>query len=214
MPKPANNSDSMEQVRELLLGSQLKDMESQFQRQQEHFLRELSDLRESMKNRLESLENFMKSESASLLRRLQEEQAERGAALKNEQRERTESLAQLTKDLTSQEENFERKLAALSGALDAAEHELRQLLQAESARLSDKVEEKYKDALDVLAKTADQIRHDMVYRSSLAGLFTEMAVKLTGQWTMSDSLDYLRSPESSADAHSESADNDKPASGS
>ncbi len=196
--------DSMERVRELLLGTQMRDTENRFLRLEERFQHDIADLRESIKNRIESLESFMKSESASFLHRLREEQEERSAALKseerermdalkteknerqealrNEQRERGEALSQVMRDLTSLEQEQERKLKALSGTLDAAERELRQLLQSESTRLSDKVEQKYKDALNVLTNTAAQMRHDMATRSQVSGLLTEMAVKLSGQW--------------------------------
>ncbi|MDL2207271.1 hypothetical protein LJB82_00940 [Desulfovibrio sp. OttesenSCG-928-M16] len=187
-------SAPMEQVRELLFGAQLKDMETRFKRQEERFLREIADARDSLKSRLDSLENFMKSETGALLNRLKDEQNERGEALKaeqreraeqikNEQRERVEALTQLSKDLAATTEGLERKIAKVSGTLDAAERELRQLLLSESSALSGKIEEKYQDALNVLANTAAQIRHDMVYRSSLASMFTETAVKLSGQWT-------------------------------
>jgi signal transduction histidine kinase len=183
-PKEADHvleSASMEQVRELLFGAQLKDMETRAQRQEERFLREIGDVRDSLKSRLDSLENFLKTESGSLLHRLQEEQSEREAALKTEQRERADALALLAKDLASTAEAFERKLAKLSGALDTASHELRGLLMSESGSLSAKLEERYQDALQVLSETAAQIRHDMVYRSSLSSMFTEVAVKLSGR---------------------------------
>jgi DNA-directed RNA polymerase subunit F len=190
---PAEAS-SMEQVRDILFGAQLKDLETRFQRQEERFTREVNDARDALKKRLDSLENFMKSENASLLNRIKEEGAERDGEIKNEQRERTEALkheqrertdafAQVTKDLASAVEGFERKLAKLSSVLDSAERELRQLLITESGSLTDKVEEKYQDALDVIAETAAQIRHDMVYRSSLSGLFHDVAVKLSTQWS-------------------------------
>jgi chromosome segregation ATPase len=197
---------SMEQVRELLFGAQLKDMEIRAQRQEERFLRELDDVREALKSRLDSLENFLKSETGSLLHRLQEEQAERDTVLKAEQRERAEAvkaeqrerieavraeqreredaLTQAGKDLAAAVEAFERKTAKLSGTLDAVERELRSLLMAESGALSSKIDDRYQDALGVLSKTAAQIRHDMVYRSSLSSMFTEIAVKLSGQWAM------------------------------
>ena len=63
----------MDQVRELLFGAQLKDMETRFRRQEERFLREIADSRDAMKTRLDSLENFMKSETATILHRLKEE---------------------------------------------------------------------------------------------------------------------------------------------
>jgi len=203
-PLPAE-ATSMNQVRDILFGAQLKDLETRFQRQEERFMREINDARDAMKKRLDSLENFMKSENASLLNRIKEEGVERGSeikqeqreraealkseqrerieGLKNEQRERTDAVAQLSKDLASTAENFERKLARLSDSLDNVERELRQLLIAECGSLNDKVEEKYQEALNVIADTAAQIRHDMVYRSSLSGLFHDVAVKLSNQWS-------------------------------
>ena len=174
---------AMEQVRELLFGAQLKDMENRLQRQEERFQREISDARDSLKTRLESLENFMKSETASLLHRVKEEQAERESALKSEQRERSEALAQTAKDLAALSESLERKIAKVSGVLDATERELRALLLMETNSLSAKIDEKYSEALGVLSRTASQIRDDMVHRSALSGMFTEVAVKLSGQWT-------------------------------
>ena len=70
---------SMDQVRELLMGTQLKDMENRILRQEERFKQEIADFRETVKNRLDSLESFMKSESSSLLHRLQEEKSERSS---------------------------------------------------------------------------------------------------------------------------------------
>jgi uncharacterized membrane-anchored protein YhcB (DUF1043 family) len=188
-------SASMEQVRELLFGAQLKDMQTRFQRQEERFQREITDSRNALKTRLDSLENFMKSEIASLLHRLKDEQEERAEVvkaeqrersetLKSEQRERIEAMSLLARDLDAANEAFERKLTKLSGTLDNLERELRQLLQAESSALSAKVDEKYQDTLEALSKTSSDIRRDMVYRSSFSTMLTEMAVKLSGQWLL------------------------------
>ena len=227
---PGSNADtSMEQVRELLMGTQLKDMENRLQRQEKRFLRELADVQESIKNRVESLENFMKSEAASLLHRLQEEQTERAAAIRNEEQERAESLkaeqhernealkkdradreaaiGQLAKELAKREEALDRKLTALSGTLDATEQELRKLLLSENARLSEKVEEKYKDALRALNTTAAELRHDLVSRSSLSGLFTEAAIKFSGEWP-SAAPHSAPTPDSPLDSNGESGDQD------
>ena len=201
-PHPIEGS-SMDQVRDILFGAQMKDLETRFQRQEERYMREIHDVRDALKTRLESLENFTKSENSSLLNRIREESAERDSEMKNEQRERSEALkteqreraeafAQLTKDLASAVENFERKLGKLSGTLDTTERELRQLLGTESGSLSDKVEEKYREALEVIASTAAQIRYDMVYRSALSGLFNDAAVNLSNPW--GGEIDKLSSP--------------------
>jgi Septin family protein len=221
MPSQPSDSTSMDQVRELLMGTHLKDLESRIQRQEERLLREIADVREGLKTRTDSLENFMKSEASAIMHRLQEESAERGSALKSEQRERTnsikteqreraesmtkdrkeaaEELARLSKDLDAREEALERKLTALSGTLDRAEQELRQLMLAENARLSEKVEEKYRDALSILSNTAEQVRSDSVSRSSLSSLLGEVVMKLSGPW----SAEIPEEKESTPDAQTE-----------
>ncbi|MDR2604568.1 MAG: hypothetical protein LBC55_04340 [Desulfovibrio sp.] len=219
-------SAPMEQVRELLFGSQLKGMETRMLRQEERLMREIADVRDAFKSRLESLENFMKSETGSLLGRLQQglaeqadalkaeqrerveavkaEQRERDEAVKAEQRERVEALARTARDMAAAEESFTGRLAKLSNTLDSTERELRQLLLSENNALSAKVEARYQDALNVLSNTASQIRHDMVYRAALSNMLTEVAVKLSGRWTL-DMEHMLTTGESSP---SDTADDD------
>ena len=182
-----NNNDnqdivSMNQVRDLLFGTQLRDIETRFQRQEARFQREVNDAKEALKARLDSLENFMRSETASLVHRINTEAAERDAAQKAEQRDRIEALNTLAGSIAAAEKSFERRMAALSGTLDNAEQEIRKLMQSETNNLNNKIDEKYTAALNVLSETASQIRQDMVYRSTLSNMFTEMAVKLSNQW--------------------------------
>ena len=72
-----DKNQPMTQVREILFGAQLKDMENRFRRQEERFLREINEARDALRSRLDSLENFMKSEIASILNRISEEKDER-----------------------------------------------------------------------------------------------------------------------------------------
>ena len=181
--KDSNDIVSMNQVRDLLFGTQLRDMEARFQRQETRFQREVNDAKEALKARLDSLENFMRSEAASLLHRINTEAAERDAALKAEQRERVEACNTLAGNIASAEQAFERRITALSNTLDNAEQEIRKLIQAETNSLNNKIDEKYAAALNVISETASQIRHDMVYRSTLSNMLTAMAVKLSNQWS-------------------------------
>ena len=173
----------MNQVRDLLFGTQLKDIETRFQRYEARFQREVKDAKEALKTRIDSLENFMRSETASLVHRINTEAAERDAALNAELRERTEAFTTLAGNITAAEKVFERRIAALSSTLDNAEQEIRKLLQSETNSLNNKIDEKYQSALNVLSETAAQIRHDMAYRSTISNLFTEMAIKLSSQWS-------------------------------
>ena len=182
-----NNEDSkdivsMNQVRDLLFGTQLRDLETRFQRQEARFQREINDAREALKARLDSLENFMRSETASLVHRINTEASERDAALKAEQRERTDTFNKLAGNITAAENALDRRLAALSGTLDNIEQEIRKLMQSETNSLNNKIDEKYTAALNVISEAASEIRQDMVYRSTLSSMFTEMAVKMSNQW--------------------------------
>jgi chromosome segregation ATPase len=205
------------QVREILFGAQLKDMETRFRRQEEKLLREIAEVKDSLRGRLDSLENFMKSEVSALLNRVREEREDRERSTKSEQtqrqdelgaavrernellsqskretseaqaqekRERTEALAKLGSDLAQAAENADRRLAKLANSLDLTERTLRELLMSESSSLNDKIDEKYNEAISVVEKTAAQIRSDMVYRTALSTMFTEIVGSLTKPWNL------------------------------
>jgi uncharacterized membrane-anchored protein YhcB (DUF1043 family) len=188
------DNNSMEQVRELLFGNQLKEIDTNNKRENERLQREINDLKESVKTRFESLENFMQSESASLLSRLntelkevlssfKDEQSNRQAELNAERKERAEAATRMAQEFASGQEALERKLTGLSASLESVEKEIRKLMLTETGTLTDKMEERYQDALGVINETAEQIRNDMVYRSALSNMLTEVAVKLSGMWT-------------------------------
>ena len=199
-PAASDAPAAMDQVRDLLFGSQIKEMDTRLVRQEERFTRALEDSRSAMKNRIESLENFMKSEVAAILARIKEEQAERTDEFKAEQRERNQALAQLTKELGTTSETFERKLAKITATLDTTERELRTLLLSESGSLAEKMEQRYQESLNVLQSTASQIRYDMVHRATLASMLTELALKLNGNWSEDSAAPILSADTASSDA--------------
>jgi hypothetical protein len=205
------------QVRELLFGAQLKDMEMRFRRQEERLLREIAEVKESLRSRLDSLENFMKSEVSSLLTRLKEERDEREAVIRaeqrdrheevrtearertellaaerrelnesisKEQRDRAEAVAKLTNELSVTNDNFERRNAKLSSNVDGLERALRELIMKESSEINDKIDEKHNEAVTIVDKTSSQIRTDMVYRTALTTMLTEMVGSLSKPWNI------------------------------
>jgi chromosome segregation ATPase len=207
----------MAQVREILFGAQLKDMEMRFRRQEERFIREINEVKESLRSRLDSLENFMKSEVNSIYIRLKEEQDERENSIKKEERERheevraeareresqsdnlkrefSENLAKenrerldgdmrLNSDLQNTQENFERRASKISQNLETTERSIRELLMKEVGALSDKMDEKYNELVNLIAKTASQIRSDMVYRTALSTMFTDTVANLSKPWNL------------------------------
>jgi seryl-tRNA synthetase len=168
---------------------------------------EVSSLLGRLKEEQQERDGALKAEQRERQEALKAEQRERSESFKNEQRERTEATSALNNELKNNAESFDRKLAKLSSTLDAVERELRQLLLSESGSLSDKIESRYKDALNVLTKTAGQIRSDMVYRTALSGIFTEAVMELNNPWQAEDgSIAEERAPDAEAGPQETPAD--------
>ncbi len=225
MPSRDGENSSMDQVRELLMGTHIKEMETRLNRQEKTLLQEIANLRDSMQKRTDSLENFMKNEFSSFLRRLQEEKEERSSLLKNEQRERTEAftaeqkertrllkeeknereqaLERQSNDMVAKGKEIERKFTAISASLDAAEKGLRELMLEEHTRLNQTIEERYKEIMERIANTAAQIRHDVVSRAALSSMFAESAVRFSEHET-ANALEQKEQPSEQAQGNSES----------
>lgn len=157
VPRDAN---SMEQVRELLFGAQLKEIEERLHRQEEQIARELAALRDEVRSGLQGLEGALSG-------RLEAEARQRGA----DKNESGKELARLQADL-------EKRAAALAASLDKSESSLKALISSENVRITSAVEARYKSALASLSESTAQIREDMVDRSAISALLMDLAGKL------------------------------------
>ncbi len=192
---------SMEQVRDLLMGTHIKEVENRFQRQEQLFLREIATLRENIQNSVNSLENFMKNEFASLSRRLEDEKSERTILIQNENKERLEAvrceqeervrlfeaekqkreegLNRVNQELLNKKVELERKIDSLSSLLDSEVAGIRNLILSENSRLLQTLEERHRKGMETLESTALHIRQDTVSRASLSSMFAEVAVRFS-----------------------------------
>lgn len=158
----------MDQIRDILFGAQMKKYDRKLAQVQEQILGEISEAKDDFKRRLNSLEEYIKSEVQSLSERIDGESESRGEAVKN-----------LAADLKEAAESLDKRLNQTGSQLDKSTRDLRQQLLDLSKKLSDELEEKHKESLDALSSTAAKIRDDMVYRTTLSGLFTETAIRLS-----------------------------------
>lgn len=175
MSNQSPEASSMDQVRDLLMGTQLKDMEARLHRQEQGLLREIANLRDNIQNRMDSLENSMKSESATFFHRLQEEKAERTTALKNERKERTESLKAEQKERA---DAFKIEQKERGEALKAEQKERGEGLARLSRELAAK-EEDIERKLTALSTTLDTAEQELrqLMRSENARLSQTIAEK-------------------------------------
>jgi len=158
---------SVDKIRDILFGSQIKNYETRFARVEDALARETAEIKDTMQRRLDSLEAFFKSETESLAARLKTERDEREETLNNISRELKASSAQLSKKIL----DLDNKAAQDRSAA-------RQELMAESRKLLDEIRQRNDSLSSLLETRVQELRNAKTDRSALAALFVELAVRL------------------------------------
>jgi uncharacterized phage infection (PIP) family protein YhgE len=194
------HSGSMEQVRDLLFGAQVKEMENANKKLEENLKHEIDDLRASMKGGFSSLESYVQSETASLLEKFKSEHSALSNSLKNEQNKRAseieaerkntaEQCERLSGEIKAYQNSVEQKISLLTTRFENVEKDLRKLIMSVNAELTELNEVKYKALVSMLNDVAAQIRHEDVSRAFISNLFLEMAMKLSDEATKQQHVD-------------------------
>ena len=155
---------SVDKIRDILFGSQIKNYEARFARLEENLVRETVELKEVMRRRFESLEGFFRSETEAL-----------AARLKAEREERTGNVSTLTRDLKATHEELLRKINELDASTSEAQTNLRRELMAESRKLLDEIAQRHDSLRSLLERRVGELRNAKTDRTLLATLFTEIA---------------------------------------
>lgn len=162
---------SLEKIREILFGVQMRDVDRRFAKLEERLVKETGDLRDDLRKRLAALEQYIKSEVESLSSRL-----------RAEHERRTDVAAEISRHVDSVASTFTRKTASLDEHLERAQRELRQQLLDQHQRLSDDLDRRAKDVMAALARESQGLRKDKADRAGLAALLTEMAMRLNSEF--------------------------------
>ena len=160
---------SLDKVRDLLFGGQMRDYDRKFARLEERLGKETAELREEVRRRLSALETYMKAEVESLSERLRAEQDGRAGADKD-----------LGRELRDSAQQFDQKMSQLDDLVARNQRDLRQQLHAQHQELVDDIRQRVEDVLGRLAHEAQELRSDKTDRKALAALLTEMAMRLNG----------------------------------
>jgi hypothetical protein len=159
---------NIDKIRDIIFGNQMRDYEKRFVRLEERLMKESADLRAEVKSRLEQLENHGRTELQMLTDRL-----------KNEQEERLAADQDLTRGLHELGKTGEKKIAQLDEQTVKSARDLRQQLLDQAKQLSDDIRHKFDDLAATIEREATELRGDKTDRTALAGLFTEMALRLS-----------------------------------
>jgi hypothetical protein len=161
------DSANVDKIREILFGGQMRDYERRFTRVEDRLIKESADLREDTRKRFDALEMFVKKEFAELAHRLQAEH-----------RTRDEAMHGLWCGLHDTGQALEAKLTELQEHSAGAQSDLRQQILEQSKNLSDEIRHRQDELTAMLQREVAQLNHEKTDRSSLATLFTEMALRL------------------------------------
>jgi hypothetical protein len=97
---------SLDKVRDILFGVQMRDYDRRFARLEERLLKETADLKDEVRKRLDALDGYVKSETESLAEQI-----------KAEREERRESIADGARELKDATRSLEKKASQLDELL-------------------------------------------------------------------------------------------------
>jgi hypothetical protein len=151
-------SGIVDRIRDILIGSQMRDYEGRLHRIDERLSQEAADARADAQKRFESLEGFLKGEVDSVSNRLNAEQSERRTAIEK-----------LGRDLGETAKAFEAKIKNLDDYAREI-HDLHRQLVEQSKALSVELKEKH-----------EQMQASMIGRQTLAEILSEMALRIKNE---------------------------------
>ena len=158
-------NNSLSKVRDILVGSQMRELDKRFSRLEERLIKECADLRDETRKRLDTLENYIREEADSLSERA-----------KNEQVKRDQAVKAITEEQRKLAESLEKKMLEVNEEASKTQRELRQQIFNQSQSLQDDIRQKYEELVNLLGRETDEIRSEKTDRSQLASLFSELAV--------------------------------------
>lgn len=163
----SSEPNSLDKVRDILFGNQVRDIDTRFSRLEERLIKECTSLRDETRSRLDSLENYIKQEVESLANQI-----------KNEHGDRDRTIKLLRDETLTIKSTLEEQISQVDEYANRSQRELREQLFNQSKSLQDALAQKYEEMIALLEREAKDLRHQKTDRSTLATLLNEMAIRL------------------------------------
>lgn len=167
---PQAEAGSIDQIRDIIFGSQMKEYERRFQRLEERSQQRIDALHVEVGQRLEAIEAFFRKEFETHSEQQKNEQIARSDAVQTLSNSIGDAVRALTASIEAQ---------AQKQAHDA--HELRQQLMDLSKCLSEEIHQKHDESAQRLDRAVRDLDHGKVARASLSEILVDMAVRLSDE---------------------------------
>ena len=161
--------ESLDQVRDILFGGQMRMVDSRLRGLEERLFQEHTALRNDFQRKLSDLEVAIKKELSSQADRLKEERAKRA-----------DDLKALASDFNEARKQLDRRQQQLEEAAGLADAELRDQLIKQGAALSAELSRTAQKLSAELDRSATALRTEKLDTAALTTALTEMASRLTG----------------------------------
>lgn len=162
--------ESLDKVRDILFGGQMRAVEARIQNLEERLLREQEVMRTDLEQHLREVDATARRELESL-----------GARLTTERETRVEELKALGTELRESLRALERRHAKLEESVNAADAELRDGLLEHSRATAAELDRLTKRVAADLDREVQGLRHDKLDVAELSAVFSDMVSRLGGE---------------------------------
>ncbi|ALG69120.1 hypothetical protein [Beggiatoa leptomitoformis] len=158
---------SVEKIRDILFGNQIRDYDKRFKRLEERLIQESQQMRDDMSNRMHALEELLNSEVDALSEKNKAERQERILNVQDLQHELNALKNEVNNRSAQLEEQFSKELKLLRQQLHSKTQEIVAQLRLQNDNLT-----------GLVSQEISQLQEEKVSRSDLAAFFSEFALRL------------------------------------
>jgi hypothetical protein len=162
--------ESLDQVRDILFGGQMRAVESRLERLESKIMREVDNVRDEASGRMDGIEAQMLKEAAAFKEKLQTERSKRA-----------EDIKALATELKSASKDLDKRLGNLDNIMSKADAELRDQILQNATAATAQLKQRTDDVRDELDRHATELRSEKIDTAALVALFSDMALRLTDE---------------------------------
>jgi hypothetical protein len=172
--------ESLDKVRDILFGSQMREQDRRFTGLEEKFGAEFTAFQDETRKSLASLESFVKTELAALAGRLTTEANQREEAVGTLSEELKNTARGVADECRGVGQRIEKRVGEFDQQHAAAEADIRKQLLDTSNAAREELKATHAELHALVEKLVTDLRSAKTDRATLAGLFNEMAGRLQG----------------------------------
>ncbi len=166
-------SGNVDKIREIIFGGQMRDYERRFNELESQIRADLDSLRELWSRQLKSLEDFVKTEVSRLNDRVQADK-----------KDSKESFRKVESDLREAASVTEQSIQELDNRLSAEQRDIRTQIHAQSQSFEEALVQMREALKKDTSRLGDRLESEKVSRQELSGFFTEVAMRLQGEFDL------------------------------